>query len=74
MYEDNDSGVEEEDFSDIEYSFTFLSGFPSREDIKRGKSHSSGSTHLHYSKTKRFVDMVTSKAVSRWFVSCFGDF
>ena len=68
MYEDNDSGVEEEDFSDIEYSFAFLSGFPSREDIKRGKSHSSGSTHLHYSKTKRFVDMVTSKAVSRWFV------
>lgn len=65
MYEDSDSAIEEEDFSDVEYSYVFLVGFTNREDIKRGKNHSTGSIHLHYSKTKRFIDLVTNKAVSR---------
>ena len=54
MYEDNDSGVEEEDFSDIEYSFAFLSGSPSREDIKLICTIQRQSVSLIWSRAKRF--------------------
>ena len=67
MYEDNESSVEEDDFSDYDYVCVSFPPSHNREDMKRGKGHSSGSIHLHYSKSKRFIDLVTAKAVSRLF-------
>ncbi|KAK8801249.1 hypothetical protein WA171_004396 [Blastocystis sp. BT1] len=56
---DSDMDIEEND-DDFDYDSEDYEG-----GNRKRAGHGSGGIHLHYSKTKHFLDMVTSKALSR---------